>query len=184
MIKNKAIAHYIAKVTGKDPSVQRFSLKNKNIDILSCVEHGDLNLRVHSTVGLSEYVTNPKNKDVELLLVAHQRFEFSPSILATAALRVLLDGWQTTSGALFSNIFVTHGVPSEIKHGLIIPQYLWKESLKKLDLGDRLVEWKMIVPLTDTEAKFLLKNEPAELLAKFVDQGVNLFDLNRLPIIL
>ncbi len=179
MIKNKAIAHYIAKITGKEPKVQRFDWKNKKIDILSCIEHGDTNLRVHSTVGLSAYPSNPEKKDIELLLVAHKRFDFTPSILATAALHIIADGWQTTTGAIFSNIFVLNEASSEIKHGLIMPQYLWKESLKNLDLGDRLVEWKMIIPLTDSEAQFLIEKEPVSLLSKFIEQDVDLFDLNR-----
>lgn len=180
MIKNKAIAHYISKITGKDPKVLRFQAnEDTHIDIVSVTENGDDQLLVHSTIGLSAKKTNLENRDIELILVTNKSFELSTNILATSAFKAMLEGWQTVTGAIYAHIFSAYYPDKAIKHGLLIPPYLWKDSLKPLDLGDRLVEWKMIIPITDQEAQYLQDESPSSLLPLFVEQNIDLFDLDR-----
>ncbi len=180
MIKNKAIAHYISKITGKNPSVLRFQADDTTfIDVVSVTEHGDEDLSVHATIGLSAVRTNEEGRDIELILVAEKKYDLAPNVLGTCALKAMLEGWQTTTGAIFAHVFSAYYPESPIHHGLLIPPYLWKENLKSLDLGDRLVEWKMVVPITDAEAQFLQTHPPGSLLPLFVEKNVNLFDLGR-----
>ncbi|HHB78720.1 MAG TPA: suppressor of fused domain protein [Saprospiraceae bacterium] len=180
MIKNKAIAHYIAKITGTQPTVLRFQTDEKAfIDIVSVTEHGDDKLNVHSTIGLSARKTNEENRDIELMLVAEKKYDLAPNILASGALKAMLEGWQTVTGAIYAHIFSAYYPNVEVKHGLLIPPYLWKDTLKTLDLGDRMVQWKMIVPITDQEANYLRNNAPSSLLPLFVEKDINLFDLGR-----
>jgi len=184
MIKQKAIAHYIAKVTGKDPNVLRFQAnENTHIDIVSVTEHGDEHLAVHATIGLSSHKTNPENRDIELILVAEKKYDLAPNILGTCALKAMLEGWQTVTGAIFAHVFTAYYPDFEVKHGLLIPPYLWKDSLKTLDLGDLLVEWKMVIPITQQEAEYLQSNSASALLPLFVEKNVNLFDLARQSVV-
>lgn len=184
MIKNKAIAHYIAKVTGKNPNVLRFHAnENTLIDVISVTEHGDELLAVHTTIGLSAHETNTEKRDIELILVAEKKYDLAPNIVGTAGFKAILEGWQTTTGAIFTHIFSAYYPDFDVKHGLLIPPYLWKDSLKTLDLGERQVEWKMIIPITNQEAKFLQENSPSSLLPIFVEKNINLFDLERKSVI-
>ena len=184
MIKNKAIAHYIAKITGKDPKVLRFqATEHAHIDIVSMTEHGDENLMVHASVGLSAYPTNPENRHIELVLVAEKKYDLAPNILGTCAFKAMLEGWHTVTGAIFSHVFSAYYPDMNVKHGLLIPPYLWKDTLKTLDLGELLVEWKMIIPITQQEAEYLQTHSPSTLLPIFVEKDVNLFDLGRKSVV-
>lgn len=183
MIKNKAIAHYFAKVTGKDPKVLRLENQDQHLDILVCTENGDDQLNVLSTIGLSAHPTNQENRNFELTIVLNKQFELAPNILATCGFKTLMEGWAITTGAVFSHVFGMYYPEIEAKHGLLVPPYLWKDTLKNLDLGDRLVEWKTIIPVTEKEVTFLLDHSAVELLPKFVEQQVDLFDLKRKSVI-
>ena len=184
MIKQKAIAHYIAKVTGKDPKVLRFQANEQtHIDIVSVTEHGADDLAVHATVGLSSHPTNPENRNTELILVAEKNYDLAPNILGTTAFKAMLDGWHTVTGAIFTHVFSAYYPDFDVKHGLLIPPYLWKDTLKTLDLGDLLVEWKMIIPITNQEAEYLQTHSPSTLLPLFVEKDVNLFDFSRKSVV-
>lgn len=180
MIKHKAIAHYIAKVTGKNPTVLRFQADTDTyIDVVSITEHGDEHLKVHASIGLAFHPTNPEKRNIELILVADEKYELATNCLATCALKAMTEGWQTVTGAIFSHIFSAYYPDFNVKHGLLIPPYLWKDTLKTLDLGDLLVEWKMVIPITQQEADYLQTHSPSTLLPLFVEKDVNLFDLSR-----
>ena len=66
-----------------------------------------------------------------------------------------------------------------VPHLYFSAPFLWEDSLKTLECGTKNVSWLMVIPISDSELKFLTLNVDDALESLFEKKQIDIFDLNR-----
>jgi hypothetical protein len=188
--ENKEIAKYITTIVGINRTVQRYwDDKNENcVDIFTCDDPLDLNVKFYGTIGLSDYQNiiemknGSKNIPIELLISGYKKHDKMPNILSTCAFYILKDKWNCQPGTGFMNI-VDFYYKKEIRHIMFVPPFFWENKLEPLKLESKTVNWLFCAPISETELQYKVKNGFEELENLFEKNGVDIFNLDRKSII-
>jgi hypothetical protein len=128
--ENKEIAKYITTIVGINRTVQRYwDDKNENcIDIFTCDDPIDLNVKFYGTIGLSDYQNiiemknGNKNIPIELLITGYKKYDKISNILSTCAFYILKDKWNCQPGTVFMNM-VDFYCKKEMQHIMFVPPF-------------------------------------------------------------
>jgi len=189
--ENKTLAKYITKIAGINPSVRRYWDENNEhfIDIFTCTDPEDSRLHYYGTVGLSDYPNRiemkdgtEKNMPVELLIAGYKKYAQVPAILSTCALYVLKDKWSCQPGDVFRHM-VDFYYKKRMQHTLFTEPFFWGNEPQPLELDTKTVHWLLAVPISESELQYNLSNGFNALEDLFEQKGVNIFNLDRRPVL-
>ncbi len=184
---NKRIARYLRSTIGKDISISAYQDEGpgSRIDIASakCIDFPDVVF--HSTIGLSDYFGNnnasARANGFELIFTAYHEFKFAAAALSTFAFNVINDKMKIGSGIIFDSVLTLYRTNPQIKHVLFVEPFLL--DFRPMDLPDKQVDWLLAVPISDSERKHADKNGSYALQELFDDAQIDIFDLDRSPVI-
>ena len=139
----------------------------------------------YATIGLSKHETglqsNNKSLRVELLGVCDAKEEIFPNILATTAFEIM-QSRKCSHGDIIQNAISEYNPDSEMKHVYLTNPFLW-EGFETLKFGDKFVTWLLIVPVSDREKDYAIKNGWEALEDEFEKSNIDVFTLKRKSII-
>lgn len=183
METKKIIAKKELEAIGGTPKVFRYWDDNERnyIDVLSSVDSPCRGVISYATIGMSEceigLFSNDKSLRVELLGACDATEEFFANILATTAFEAMQTG-KCSYGDIIPNVISEYIPDLEMKHIYLTNPFLW-EGFETFEFMDRFVAWLLIVPISDEEKHYAVKNGGEALEDKFEEQNINIFNLKR-----
>ena len=188
--ENKELAKYITTIVGINWTVCSYGDDNNenSIDIFTCDDPIDLEVKFYGTIGLSDYPnviemnSGDLNIPVELLMTGYKSYDKIPNILSTCAFYLLKDKWTCQSGSVFMRM-VDFYYKKEMQHIMFVEPFLWADKLVPLKLESKTVHWLLGVPVSEAELQYKIKNGLNALETLFEENEVDIFDLDRKSII-
>ena len=187
--ENKTIARTAAAVFGGKPRVGRYWDPDEvsSVDVLDCADRPQENLVTYATIGLSDtpLIDDGRELDlrVELVGVAPLVAKEYPNALSTAAFCVINSGWFCYPGRIFPGVFARYALSNTLQHALFVSPFLWEGRLVTMELPSKKVAWLQMVPISESEQEFASKNGSERLEDLFEAAQVDVFDLNRDPVV-
>lgn len=150
----------------------------------------DTNVRIYSTIGLSDYSNSIEMKDgtfknfpVELFIVGYEHFTDIANIAASVSFCISKDKWTCQPGTIFRNV-VSNYYNSDMKHIMFISPYLWADKLEELNFGNKRIYCLLLVPISDQELAFSRENSPDTLEELLLGiKNIDLYDINRTSVL-
>jgi hypothetical protein len=105
-----------------------------------------------------------------------------PNILSTCAFYVSKDKWNCQPGSVFMRM-VNFYYKKEMQHIMFVEPFLWADKLVPLKLESKTVHWLLAVPISESEMQYKIANGFDKLQNLFIDNNVNIFDLDRKSVI-
>jgi hypothetical protein len=188
--ENKELAKYITTIVGINRTIQRYwDDKNENcIDIFTCDDPIDSEVKFYGTVGLSDYpnIIEMKNGNenipIELLVSGYKKYDKIPNILSTCAFYISKDKWNCQPGSVFMRM-VDFYYKKEMQHIIFVPPFFWEDKLEPLTLEAKTVNWLLAIPISESELQYKIKNGFDSLQDLFEKEEVDVFDLDRKSVI-
>lgn len=186
--KNKVIAKTILEVFGGRPSVAKYwdDHQASHVDILSSINRPFEGITSYSTIGLSDYdigyTVKVQPLRVEIVGAHATEYDDFPNILATCAFTVINSKQSILPGEIFQGIVALYYPDSEMKHILFINPFLWK-NLKSIDLEKSKVAWLLAIPISQQEYLFALDSGVEALEDLFVQEDIDIFEIERKSIL-
>lgn len=180
---NKIIAKKELEVIGGKPQVYRFwdEQNIKNVDILSCVERPYSGVVSYATIGLSDYdigmLIDNKNLRVELLGAIDEKEESFINILASTVFEIMEKG-NCGYGDIIPNVISQYISNCEMKHIYLMNPFLW-DGFETIEFEDRKIAWLLIIPISNEEKEYAMKNGWDALETKFEEANIDIFNLRR-----
>ncbi|WP_024467446.1 suppressor of fused domain protein [Treponema pedis] len=184
---DKKYFRYVSQAIGVNSEVFAYYDENEthSIDILSCDDPTDSEVKFYSTIGLSGY-PNPINiKDgsvanipVELLMAGYKEYEQIPNILSTASFFIIKNKWNCQPGTVFETI-VSDYYRCDMKHIMFTPPFLWEDKLSRVEIDNRKIYPLLLVPISDKELEYKSKYGTDALETLFENEAIDIFDIKR-----
>lgn len=183
MINKKKIAKYAQSFMGGTPDVHEYHNKNKSrsIDILTCLIEMDDKSKSYtslSTIGLSEVDLIQKNIRVELAMAGEPYNESYAKILSNTAFKIQQNE-ECYYGLIVENVIdKSYKTKSSLKHVVLLRPAYWKKY-KKLEMDEYSIVWLQVIPITDSEKKFIESNDIDKFDDILAKNKVDVIDLHR-----
>lgn len=187
--QKKLIARTALNAFGGKPTVTKYWDDNKHnsIDILTTIERPYEGVSSFSTIGLLDYSIGYSVDETPLRLeivgAIGSEYANFPNILATCAFFVINSKTTCSPGTIFRDVVSMYEPSSEMKHILLVPPFLWEESLKTIDLPDKKVAWLLAVPISENEYIYASEKGTDALEDLFEKEEIDIFDLERKSVI-
>lgn len=188
---DKKYFRYVSQAIGVNSEVFAYYDENEthSIDILSCDDPTDSEVKFYSTIGLSGY-PNPINiKDgsvanipVELLMAGYKEYEQIPNILSTASFFIIKNKWHCQPGTVFETI-VSDYYRCDMKHIMFTPPFLWEDKLSRVEIDNRKIYPLLLVPISDKELEYKSKYGTDALETLFENEAIDIFDIKRKSVV-
>ena len=183
----KAAARKVAAVFGGKPKVFRHAdVPELNfIDILSCEGQPDRPLTSYSTLGLHNYpnVIDDVDIRIELCGAAPTETPDFADVLATCAFNVIKDSWRCAPAMAHPDVVKMYFPAATMRHVAFTEPFVW-EDLSTVHLpGDVTVHWLMVIPISESEYVYMHKEGWDALEALFDQKQIDIWDLNRTPVV-
>ena len=182
---NKTIAQTVGGVFGGDWKVHDYfdDDRKTHVDVLSSANRPQKGVNSFSTLGLSDhpiYKDGRRLKDVrvELLGACGSAFKEFANVVASSAFDMIKDKRFIAPGVIFPGVVKQYRPRSPMKNVMFIPPFLWPD-LKTLKLPTKTVAWLLIVPVSDAEMKYAVKQGPAKLEELFEKHQIDVYDIDR-----
>ncbi len=182
-MNKKSIAKYALNFIGGKPKVFEYHNgdKSKSIDIMTSVNSRYSDSIVVSTIGLcdTEISLNIDDKPlrVELISIADSDFENLENIVAEAAFYIM-DEKSAYPGFIIENVYKNYIEDATTKHAVLLTPPYW-DDYKSLDCGDCVVAWLYLLPVTDNEVEYIIKNGIIEFENLIDQKGIDTLDFGR-----
>jgi hypothetical protein len=174
---------------GGEPRIFEYwdDAQKNSIDVLSTPNQPCKGISSYSTIGLSEhdigYVKNFKSIRVEIVGACATEYDSFSNILATCAFCVINSNFNISGGKIFRDTIFMYYPNFSMKHILFISPFLWNESLKAIDLDEKIVTWLLAIPISEQEFLFASQHGVEALEKLFEKEQIDLFNLNRVSIL-
>lgn len=185
---DKVFAKTLVEVLGGKPTIQRHysAIQKTPLDILKCSDTPQRNLCTYSTLGLRNTPLVPDEMEfktrVELLAVMESRIADFDLVLATAAYRVIEDRWFCGPGVIFPDLLKEFNLSNTMEHLYFTSPFLWPTlKTKKYEHFD--LAWLLVIPISESERQYAKSKSPDALEATFEAKDIDIFDINRHPVI-
>lgn len=187
---NKRYAKFIAKTIGFNPSVYPYydGSKEEFVDIIKLDDPIDKDVKIYSSIGLSNYPNliemkeGEKNIPVELLMTGYKEYDKIPNIIATVSFYIMKQKWNCQPGTVYKKI-VEDYYDTELKNVLFNRPFLWEDKLSNLQFLERKIYPLLLIPISDKELEYKLTNGYSALEKLFIEKKIDIFDINRKSII-
>lgn len=177
------IAKRISQIFGKkNPKIYRYrDEENKTIHVFTSKNVPQKGIQSYATVGLFSTDINliyeERELRVEILGACDIRIESFQSVIAAVALDIM-DLHKCYPGYIIENVINTYIPDSDMKHVLLICPFVW-EKAETIVLDDRYIAWLQIIPISESEYKYAIKNSVNELENLLEEKDIDVFDIYR-----
>ncbi len=142
----------------------------------------------YATLGMSRFDNGGlqfegKPLRVELLGACQSEFVHMPRALNSCALNAAKSGYQVRPGVVHPNVLAIHVPDIQLKHLLLIPPFLWGSNPPLREFDDIVVDWLLAVPISDSEVEFARRYDSDRLQQVFAERQIDMFDINRPPVV-
>jgi hypothetical protein len=86
-------------------------------------------------------------------------------------------------GVIFPDVMEMHKASSTMSDIYFAHPFLWDDRLRSTKIGGSTIAWLLAVPVAKTETSFAKLKGPQALEALFEEKDIDIFDLNRAPIV-
>lgn len=187
MDTNKRVAQELVKIIGGNSQIFRYydEAEAKYVDIFCSKNVPQKGLQSCATIGLNNSDINLINGErelrVEILGACDIRIESFQSVIAAVALDIM-DLHKCYPGYIIENVINTYIPDSDMKHVLLICPFVW-EKAETIVLDDRYIAWLQIIPISESEYKYAIKNSVNELENLLEEKDIDVFDIYRESVI-
>ncbi len=190
--ENIKIAKYAAPILGINPSARKYwdDDKNNSLDIFTVQDPIDSSVNFLGTIGVSDSENliemkdgSKKNIPVELLITGYKKYDRIPNVLATCGFYIIKDKWDVQPGSVFMRMVDMYYPDTEMNHIMFTSPFLWEDKLKPLELDSKTVHWLLAIPISQSELEYKNKQGTSALEDLFEENEIDIFDLNRKPVI-
>lgn len=189
--ENRALARSIADTFGGVASVRDYfdDKRVAAVDIMTCAGAPQDGVSCHATLALSDVAIFDGDGDrldfgVELVGACEDGAAAFVNALSTCAFHVIKDRLPVYPGAVFSGVFdLYEGLSRTMSHAFLVEPVLWGEAFSARQMETKTVAFLQVIPISDSEFAFLRENGPDALEEMFEDVQIDVFDINRPPVI-
>lgn len=136
----------------------------------------------YATIGLLKentgYEYEGKPLVTELVAVINSKEEGFANVLGSIVTNTKYFGKESVEGSVHEDV-VSQYYPNATTRHIVLTQSVFWEGLYTLDIGDKVLAWLSVIPITDDELVYLEHNGLDSLLNKLEDKGANVSDLER-----
>ncbi len=155
----------------------------KSIDIFTGIHTPYENVNSYSTLGLSQYTANLQSKgkilSVEFVSACDSSYPLFPNVISTCAFQVM-DGKQNYGpGTVITDVVSMYYPAFDMKHMWMAYPFLWGNAPHTFAVQQKLVAWLQLIPISDKEYQYLLKNGYDALEDLFEKEQVDVLDMKR-----
>jgi hypothetical protein len=135
------------------------------------------------TLGLSEHSLGFGNDlRVEIIGACATTTDLS-NVLATCAFNVIKDSWPMRPGAIHNGALSMYDLSKTLSHMMFVDPFLWNDGPETLHLEGRTIAWLMAVPVSESELVYAELHGPDALTSLFEKRQIDIFNINRPPVI-
>ena len=137
---------------------------------------------VAATVGLMDYDVGDEPDEpvfVEVLVDARGDAAWVAEIVATIAFQVIKDGWKPAPGGIFERAIEMYSPELQVKHVMFVPPIQWEDDMSEVELGGKIVQPLLAVPITESEAVFVRAHGSEALEDLWARVEIDVFDWSR-----
>lgn len=131
------------------------------------------------TLGLSDHDIGLGSVRVELIGAFPAEFAYAANIAATCAFNAFKDGMPAVPDAIHPRVMELYDSSTPLPHIMLVAPYLWADGPNTVECGELKVAFLMMVPISESERLFALKNGPDALTTLFEEKEIDVFDLRR-----
>lgn len=187
MTINKKVAQNTINFIGGNPKVAEFAddANLKRIDILKCIDTPQKGVQTCASIGLNctdiGLTCNDKKIRVEIVGASDILIERFENIVASVAFEIM-DAQRCFPGYIVKDVIEQYIPDCEMKHILLTDPFLW-EGAKGIVAGDIMIEWLMLVPISEAEYGFACENGVDMLEEKFEESDIDVYNMYRKSVI-
>lgn len=189
-VRQKEVARITATSFGIErPPIALFhdDARSSAVCILEARNRPEINLTSYGTIGLADHALIRNGADygigVEILGIAKSEYAYFPNILATLAFCVINSKWFCAPGIVFPDAVSMHDESSKMSDIYFTYPFPWSGKFLSTRVVDRTVTWLLAIPISKSETEYLNRYGPQALEKVFDESKINVFDLNREPIV-
>lgn len=137
---------------------------------------------VAATVGLMDVDVGEDPDDpvyTEIIVDARGDAAWVAEIVATLAFHVMKDGWKPAPGVIFERAIEMYSPELQVKHVMFVPPIQWEDEMSAVELGSKVVQPLLAVPITEAEAAFARAHGGEALEDLWARAEVDVFDWSR-----
>jgi hypothetical protein len=137
---------------------------------------------VSATVGLMDYDVGDEPDEpvfVEVIVDARGDAAWVAEIVATIAFHVMKDGWKPAPGVIFERAIEMYSPELQVKHVMFVPPIQWEDDMSEVELGGKIVQPLLAVPITESEAVFVRAHGSEALEDLWARVEIDVFDWSR-----
>lgn len=161
--------------------------QKESIVLFKAVNSPQNGVDTYSTVGLSAFPLLREGKEIkvrtEIIGACGNNFKHFENIVATAAFCIINSKWFCAPGVIFPDIVSMYKASNTLSDLYFCPPFLWDDRLSGLTVEKKEIAWLLAIPISRTEADFASAFGPAELEKLFQKADLDIYDLNRVPVI-
>lgn len=184
---NKKVAKHALGFIGGKPNVSRYynDDESKKIDIITSNSGVIKGIPTCATIGLNQtdIGLSAKGKElrVELVAACDLSSEILGNILATISFETM-DEKSCAYGMLIPDVVGSYDQGTELKHAVLMSPVFWPKY-QVLEDEECKVAWLMVVPVTDSEKKYIEQNGVAAFDILLERKNVDVINMRRKPVV-
>ena len=159
----------------------------KAVNLLTCFDTPFEHVNSYATIGFSQLpaklTSGGKPLTVEFVSACESTYDLFPNVVSTCAFQLMDGETMYGPGAVVPNVISMYYPELEMKHMCMAYPFLWEHSPRTLSIGEKLVAWLQLIPISDMEYRYLLQNGYDALENLFEKEGIDVLDLGRKSVI-
>jgi len=142
----------------------------------------------YSTLGLSDYPMLDDDKSeyptrLEIVGVSSNKVRHYPNIIAGAAFCIMRTKRLCYPGAVMRDYVKEYYPKTKLPHLYFTSPFLREDSLKTVRLKTKEVSWLLVLPIAESECRYLLRESDEALEDRFEEEEIDIYDLSRKPVV-
>lgn len=152
-----------------------------SLDILHCTDAMDAGVSFYGTLGLMGH--DLKGGCYEIVMGGYERFPQIEAIVASCAFFVMRDKWNCSLGNVFESVISMYYPEAPMKHVMFYYPYLWHNRLASLQVLGTPIKVMLGIPISQSELEYKRRHGLSALEDLFDRAGIDIFDINRKPVV-
>jgi hypothetical protein len=182
----REVLEHVSPIVGGEPQVRAYydDTERFKTAVMDVPDRPDRWATTFGTLGLCAHTihrVSPDGRDVRVEFIGTCGTEwdkvFGPA-MSSCAIQIIKNGSSCEPGTVYLNIVGQYDPGLNMKHVLFVPPFSWAD-IPNLDIGDWLVTWLQVVPISDAELAFRGVHGPEALEDLFEKVSIDVYDLDR-----
>lgn len=126
----------------------------------------------------------PNNKDlrVEFIGACAAQYEQFPNIMSSCAFNIINSQYSCNPGTVYPDVIKAYYDEIDMKHVMLVTPFLWGD-IPDIETDNKLINWLMLVPISEEEFQFLKDNGSDALEKLFEEKEIDICNLERKSIL-